>query len=867
MAPGNSIDVDGYQISVTNLTKVLYPEAGTRKYDVIDYYTRIAEVMLPHIVDRLVTRKRWPNGVESQPFFEKDLPAAAPNFLRRFAIEHSQRLIHYPIVDKRADLVWLAQQAALELHVPQWRTSAASGPNVTGAGSAASGPNVTGAGSAASGPNVTGAGSAASGPNVTGAGSAASGPNVTGAGSAASGPNVTGAGSAASGPIVTGADKKDPSFKATRLVLDLDPGPDVALYQCAQVAIEINQLLSAAGLTAFPVTSGGKGIHVYAPFDDPVSPDAARAVAKQIATSLAAAHPDEVTASMSKAVRDRRVFIDWSQNSGSKTTLAPYSLRGREQPWVAAPRTWAELAEPDLRQLIYTEVLERVEHDGDLLAGLDAPLTAPPARAEAPSSVVSLGEYRRKRNPSLTPEPFSDDAHRARAVEDDESTDDTGQPGGPIFVIQEHHARRLHYDFRLERDGVLVSWAIPKNLPVTSDQNRLAVQTEDHPMDYANFAGDIPAGEYGGGHVEIWDRGTYETEKWRDKEIIVRLHGDRIQGRYVLIRTGEKNWLAHLMSDEPRPILPDSLRDPRPMLATDEPIDNLTESEWAFEGKWDGYRIILRYLNGNLRLTSRSGLDMTADFPELQSLADELGMLEVVLDGEVVAIDPSGRTNFTLLASRRNTTEPYELRFYVFDVLFLNGTSLLKTPWRERRQVLDELAPLFRHSPYAQVPPLLPGPGKAAAQYSRDHNLEGVVAKRRDSIYQQGRRSTRWLKHKNWSDIEVVIGGWRPGQGNRANTIGSLLLGLPEETGLRYVGRVGTGFTDASLAALVEELEPLRIRRSPFLDNIDRPVAASAIWVLPKIVGEVQFMDWTSTGHLRHPSWRGIRRDKLPGDL
>jgi bifunctional non-homologous end joining protein LigD len=145
--------------------------------------------------------------------------------------------------------------------------------------------------------------------------------------------------------------------------------------------------------------------------------------------------------------------------------------------------------------------------------------------------------------------------------------------------------------------------------------------------------------------------------------------------------------------------------------------------------------------------------------------------------------------------------------------------------------------------------------------------MEGVVAKRRSSIYQQGRRSASWLKHKNWSDIEVVIGGWRPGRGSRENTIGSLLLGLPEETGLRYVGRVGTGFTDAALASLAQELEPLRISRSPFLEKLDRPVASTAIWVLPKIVGEVRFMDWTTTGHLRHPSWRGIRRDKLPGDL
>lgn len=783
MAAGNTLDVDGFAIAVTNLAKVLYPASGTRKFDVIDYYTRIADVLVPHVADRIVTRKRWPNGVDAQPFFEKDLPASAPMFLRRFGIEHSARIITYPVVDKRADLVWLAQQAALELHVPQWRIGGADDE----------------------------------------------------------------------------APKKDPSFKATRLVLDLDPGPGVPLPQCAQVAVEINAMLSAVGMTAFPVTSGGKGIHIYAPFDDPVSPDAARAVAKQIATSMAAAHPDEVTASMSKAVRDRRVFIDWSQNSGSKTTLAPYSLRGREQPWVAAPRTWAELADPDLRQLLWAEVLERVESDGDLLAGLDAPvLTAPEASQTISSTVVSLGEYRRKRDPDLTPEPFGDEAHRAQPGTDD---------GAPIFVIQEHHARRLHYDFRLERDGVLVSWAIPKNLPTTSDQNRLAVQTEDHPMDYADFAGDIPAGEYGGGHVEIWDRGTYETEKWRDKEIIVRLHGDRIQGRYVLIRTGDKNWLAHLMSDEPRPILPDSLRDPRPMLATDESIDGLSDDDWAFEGKWDGYRVILRYLNGKFGLTSRSGLDLTADFPELQALADDLGMLEVVLDGEVVAIDSSGRTNFAQLASRRTSSDDYDLKFYAFDVLFLNGTSLLKRPWRERRAVLDELAPLFRNSTYAVVPPLLPGPGSAAAQYSRDHNLEGVVAKHRDSIYQQGRRSTRWLKHKNWSDIEVVIGGWRPGNGSRSNTIGSLLLGLPEETGLRYVGRVGTGFTDAALTALADELKPLEIRRSPFLDKLDRPVASSAVWVLPKIVGEVQFMDWTSTGHLRHPSWRGIRRDKLPGDL
>lgn len=797
MAPGDGthLDVDGHRISITNLTKVLYPQTGTRKFEVIDYYSRIADVLLPHLRGRLVTRKRWPNGVESTPFFEKDMPESAPAWITRHGIEHSQRVINYAVVDSRATLVWLAQMAALELHAHQWRL-----------------------------------------------------------------------------PVI------DDALRANRMVLDLDPGPGVPLTECAAVARLIRDLLADAGMDTYPVTSGGKGIHVYARLPRPVSPDAARTLAKEIATRLSREHPDTITATMAKTHREQRIFIDWSQNSGSKTTLSPYSLRGREQPWVAAPRTWDELDDPGLDQLLYTDVLDRVDERGDLLDGLDDdyPASGPPSEqteVHTPSpptedstgtddrQVINLREYRRKRDAAKTPEPFGDESHQSRTAQ-------TAAPSGdPIFVIQEHHARRLHYDFRLEHDGVLVSWAVPKNLPTDPDQNRLAVQTEDHPMDYADFEGDIPAGEYGGGHVSIWDRGTFTTEKWREKEIIVRLAGERVQGRYALIKTGDKNWLAHLMSDEPRPIVTDSLSDPRPMLATDEAIEGLSESEWAFEGKWDGYRILLRYIGGELRLTSRSGIDMTRDFPEIAEITEHLGLLDVVLDGEVVALDSTGRTNFTLLTSRNHTDEPYTLRLYLFDILYLNGASLLRKTWTQRRELLEELAPAFRHSRYVEVPPLLPGPGQAAADHSREHNMEGVVAKRRSSIYQQGRRSASWLKHKNWSDIEVVIGGWRPGRGSRENTIGSLLLGLPEETGLRYVGRVGTGFTDAALASLAQELEPLRISRSPFLEKLDRPVASTAIWVLPKIVGEVRFMDWTTTGHLRHPSWRGIRRDKLPGDL
>lgn len=796
MAGGEILEVDGRRISITNLSKVLYPATGTRKYDVIDYYSRIADVMLPHLRDRIVTRKRWPNGVESTPFFEKDLPDSAPEWVRRYGIQHSERVIEYALAEDRAALVWLAQMAALEIHVPQWRLPI--------------------------------------------------------------------------GP--------DGERMANRIVFDLDPGPRVPLRETAGVAMEIRNWLG--GTTTYPVTSGGKGIHIYARLPKPVSSEAARKVAREVANEFARQNNDFITANMSKKIRDDKVFIDWSQNNASKTTLSPYSLRGREQPWVAAPRTWDEIADPEIAQLLYTEVLDRVADVGDLLEGLDAPYDDDPATDDVPAEadappdaepqagqIINLREYRRKRDESKTPEPFGDEEHRRRLEESDDDTEPESVPRAPIFVIQEHHARRLHYDFRLEHDGVLVSWAVPKNLPTDPDQNRLAVQTEDHPMDYADFEGDIPAGEYGGGHVSIWDKGTFELEKWRDKEVIVRLHGERVQGRYALIRTGDKNWLAHLMTDEPRPIVPDSLTDPRPMLATDEPIERLDERDWAFEGKWDGYRLLVRSIGGEFRLTSRSGIDMTKDFPEFAGIADDLGLMDVVLDGEAVAIDSTGRTNFTLFTSRKHTEEPYTLKLHLFDILYLNGTSLLRKPWSVRRELLEELAPAFRRSAYVDVPPLLPTPASAAVEYSREHNLEGVVAKRRDSVYQQGRRSTKWLKHKNWSDIEVVVGGYRPGRGNRSHTIGSLLLGLPEETGLRYVGRVGTGFTDAQLRSLAEELEPLEISRSPFLEKLDRPIASSAVWVLPKIVGEVRFMDWTTAGHLRHPSWRGIRRDKLPGDL
>jgi bifunctional non-homologous end joining protein LigD len=431
---------------------------------------------------------------------------------------------------------------------------------------------------------------------------------------------------------------------------------------------------------------------------------------------------------------------------------------------------------------------------------------------------------------------------------------------GNSFVIQEHHARRLHYDFRLERDGVLVSWAVPKNLPETTAVNHLAVQTEDHPLEYGGFEGTIPKGEYGAGKVIIWDSGTYDTEKFNvgpeKGEVIVTLHGQRVSGRYALIQTDGNQWLAHRMKDQ-HVFDFDGLA---PMLATHGSVAKLPASQWAFEAKWDGYRLLVEADHGELRLRSRSGRDLTHEFPALRSLAADLGEHHAVLDGEVVALDASGVPSFSEMQNRARATR---IEFRAFDLLYLDGRSLLRAKYRDRRKLLETLA----SAGGLNVPDLLSGDGAEALEYSRKRQWEGVIAKKRDSTYQPGRRSASWVKDKYWNTQEVVIGGWRAGEGGRTSGIGSLLMGIPTPDGLHFAGRVGTGFTERDLTNLKKTLEPLRTDQSPFSTRLTGQDAKGVTFVEPTLVGEVRYSEWTSDDRLRQPSWRGLRPDKDPGDV
>lgn len=948
--------VGGRTLRVTNLDKVLYPATGTTKAEVLDYYARVAHVLIPQAAWRPATRKRWVDGVGTaehpgKVFFRKDLEDSAPEWIPRAAIEHSDHENLYPLVNEPAVLAWFGQVAALEIHTPQWRF----------------------------------------------------------------------------GP---GLEPSNPD----RLVIDLDPGPGAGLPECVEVAGYCREVFAGMGLEAVPVTSGSKGIHLYAALDGAHTTAQVSAVAKELALSLEADHPDLVVSTQAKSAREGRVLVDWSQNNGAKTTICPYSMRGRERPMVAAPRTWEELEDPKLEHLDFRQVLERVEAGVDPIAGIgwvgalerggastgaagsdavgtgaagsDAAATVatgtgakrasddadprPVEPADAAQGDDLLATYRSMRDPAKTPEPVPAEPHRGRH---DAPATDAGHP--PTFVIQEHHARRLHWDFRLEHAGVLVSWAVPKGPPLDADENRLAVQTEDHPLGYGSFEGSIPKGEYGAGEVTIWDAGTYELEKWRvGHEVIATLHGRADGGlggvprRYALIRAkgmggrrGEaedagredRNWLIHLMKEQPEgeggergggperdaaspdapgaasgtpkptrarrsakaapaaktsartkaadaagdaehagltkaadvvkaakaadaavdaraaaiPVaarVPTELPEPagiEPMLASASTADAFRSTSardpWAFEMKWDGVRAIVHVAPGGVRLTSRSGRDMTAQYPELQSLREAIAPDEleggVILDGEIVAIDDAGRPNFGRLQQRIGLEKPRDIeagmqttpvRFVAFDLLRRGERSLLAAPYRERRDALFEVA---AEDGVMLVPRAAHGSLDAAIQVSSELRLEGVVAKLESSRYQPGRRASTWVKLKHAQHQSVVVIGWRQGKGGRSGGIGSLLVAVPDEEGtLRYAGRVGSGFSERDLVDAQSRLGRLA-RKTPAIDDVPAADRRDAEWVTPKLVGEVQLTERTADGRLRHPVWRGWRDDADPSGV
>jgi bifunctional non-homologous end joining protein LigD len=457
-----------------------------------------------------------------------------------------------------------------------------------------------------------------------------------------------------------------------------------------------------------------------------------------------------------------------------------------------------------------------------------------------------LREYRAKRDPGKTSEPFGAGKRRGKQ---------------PIFVVQRHDARRLHYDFRLERGGALASWAVPKGVPLEPGQRALAVHVEDHPLDYAGFEGEIPKGQYGAGTVEIWDQGTYElVEEKKDGGLTVRLHGKRLEGTWTLVPAkldgDPKNWL--LLRKREEGARERVGREYAPMLAT------LGESVprgngWLFEVKWDGYRALAHVSQGEARLTSRKGNDLTARFPAVaREIARAVKTPDCVLDGEICALDEQGRSSFSAMQQGKPGTA---IVYFVFDLLELEGEPLVDLPlierWRRLEKLLDRRNRTVRPSETFED-------GDALLEAAKQQGLEGIMAKRADSRYGVGRRTRDWLKIKTHGRQEFIIAGYTKGQGRRAGTLGSLVLAVRRGRELEYVGNVGTGFTGDEIEKLLKKLRPFERKTPPFREVPKMPKVrkGDVVWVEPELVCEVEFAEWTHDGHLRAPSYQGLREDK-----
>ena len=557
---------------------------------------------------------------------------------------------------------------------------------------------------------------------------------------------------------------------------------------------------------------------------------------------------------------------------------------------------------------------------------------------------VSLNQYRRKRDFSRTPEPSGgqDDGADSRA------TAGLAPAVGRRFVVQRHRARNLHYDFRLEIGGVLVSWAVPKGPSLDPGVKRAAFHVEDHPLDYFDFEGTIPKGEYGGGDVIVWDWGTFEPEATddpgravRDGELKLVLRGDKLRGRFTIVRTrgwaggiGDRSdreawllikkrdeWAVSGWDPEGRPesaktgrtndqvatgsaagtaagpaadpaagpaadlaasassIAPAAVSEASalgtPVAAMPGFIDPMTatladgpfsDPDWLFELKWDGYRVQAHVRDGRVALYTRRGLDAAAYFPELAAPPTWIDAREAILDGEVVALNSDGEPDFGLLQARKRTSgrpraaeaiTSSTLAYEVFDLLYLDGRSLLAEPLEARkrllRSILHDAGPIH----YAGH---VEGDGEAFYEAVAVRGLEGTMAKLRRSRYQPGRRSPQWLKIKRRAEQEFVIGGWTLREGTE-DDLAALVVGVYEDGVLRSAGKVGTGFDARERRRLMELMRPLARTSSAFRLA---PREKGARWVEPRLVARVEFAEWTADGSLRAPSYKGLDLDADP---
>lgn len=855
MSAKQLVEVDGRTLSFSNADKVLFPGTGYTKGQVIGFYDKIADTILPHLSGRPLTMKRYPDGIAHAPFYEKNAPSHRPDWVETCPVPRSGGggVINYILCNDRPTLLWACNLGDIEKHI-----LLAKAPDLN---------------------------------------------------------------------------------RPTSLVFDLDPGAPADMIDCCHAALTLKGLFEKWGLQSFVKVSGSKGLHLTVPLNKPVTYEVTQPFAKALAQLATVQAPGQVVFEMAKELRKGKVLIDWSQNSDFKTTVCVYAMRAKEGgPFISMPVTWEEIAKAAKSKkaagLFFTpdQAAKRIQKLGDLFAPVlelqqELPESFLAALADAPKPKLStwqrhqgrvrdksLQEYASKRDHTKTTEP---PAQKVKA----------GKQTGPLrFVIQKHDASRLHYDWRLEMEGVLRSWAVPKGPSAQLREARLAMHVEDHPLDYGSFEGTIPAGNYGGGTVMLWDHGEYEdlsgnpAEAFRAGKMHLTLRGEKLKGEWILVKDKRdesgNRWLLIKAGEEMKPLSTKrddtSVVSGRSMKAIAEgndapweskkagpkrtkasppskkartkgtaphyvaamqcrPVRELPDGEgWSFELKFDGFRCLAIKTGAQVTLFSRNHKSLNERFPDLVPAFEALPG-DFAVDGEVVALDEQGKPSFQLLQNNRSSSLP--VCFYAFDLLNRAGEDLTDLSMQERRRQLEEVAEDF--SEPLRLSTVLPGSPEEILSAVVAMGLEGVVGKRLASKYEPGGRSGAWVKRRTNQEQEFVIGGFVAG----SQGFSRLLLGVYEGRKLAYVGKLPNGFVDQTRSEIFPRLDVLKVAACPFA-NLPEPKGGSrwgealtaekmkeCIWVKPRLVCQVGFVEWTGGGKLRHPSFIAMREDKRPASV
>lgn len=759
------------KVELSNLDKILFPEDGILKAEIIEYYLNIAPTLLHHIKGRALTLVRFPDGIHGEMFYQKNRPEWAPDWIEFEELGKEKK--DYIIATEPATLVWLSNLASLEVHQLHSRR-----------------------------------------------------------------------------PLFDYPDY---------MVFDLDPPEGYDFKKVVPIALKLKEHIESFGYIPFAKTTGGKGIHICCPIQAKWDFHTVFEVAQLIAQPFVDANA-ETTLHIKKDARKGRVLIDIYRIRSGQSIVSPYSIRGRVGAPVSMPLTWEEIAQikSPLEYNIKT-ALEKVNADGDAWEGIDAyAVELHTHRKATPSktkkfpvnkkhkSPEQLESYAKKRDFEKTPEP------KAKVIDE----------GGNNFVVHRHHASRLHYDLRLEKEGVLKSWAVPKGLPPHPGVKRLAVQTEDHPIEYLKFDGIIPKGQYGAGEMWIYALGKYQITKDKKDGFYFRLSSKEITGEYRMHNTKAKEWLLERV-DEPQV---NFLKQPiAPMLANsaEKPPGN---EDYIFELKWDGIRALISIEDGQVRIRTRNDIDITAQFPELHSIDKAFRVTCGLFDAEIVCLDTSGKPVFKKVINRMSArgeaaiqklTKSNPAYCYVFDCLYLDGRPLINEPLLKRKVWLKDA--LKNDASYRLSE--MEEDGQLLFDAAKEHGLEGIMAKRKDSKYVPGKRSDHWCKIKVRQSRECVLLGFTPGKGEREKMFGALQIAEPVNGEFMYRGKVGTGFDEDTMKEILSELKKCKVIKKPSLKGgkvVDEKITT---WVEPIIIAEIGFARLTPDEMFREPVFVRLRPD------